>query len=332
MDNAANAALASSNLNAVNLFDNLQPRSAQQAEPAVAVPGEVENVARPPGETVDTAEFSAEALTLSQEESIRSMEDFRPVEQSRLEELDDLETTTDRFIEKGGWSLAEIDPETVEEEIVTDSLETENNATFLETTELESEEEAEIATATAQSETEAEETPAVEGTGATAAASTTTPDTGAATVTATNTSAEVTPAEPFPTLEETETIETNIAATAEQETVEATVTDFTTDVEEPEASLFETPEPVKTTEGVETTGGAVTTELENPTPSEVQENQAGLNAVIKNANGMTPEATAAGGAENVSESIRSEEQILMQNVGTQLAQIVPPPNIVSVLV
>lgn len=339
MDNSANAALASSNLNAIALLDNFKTQSAQQANPAVA--GEGEYVARPPEETFDTAEFSAEALTLSQEEGVRSMEDFRPVEQSRLEEQDNLETITDRFIQDGGWRLAEIDPETAEEVIVAnsrDTLETESNTPFSESTnQVSAEEAAAIASQQAQTETEAEAIPTVEGTGATAAASTTTTGASAATVNTPDTGTEVFPTEPFPTAQEVETIETGIADDAEEETLETNVTAFTTAPTAPTAPTATTAQPlassdtVETTEDVEPVGIAVNTEEEIPNP-EAQVNQAGLNAVFNNANGLTPEATAAAGAENVSESVRSEEQILLQNVGTQLAQIVPPPSVVSVLV
>jgi hypothetical protein len=85
------------------------------------------------------------------------------------------------------------------------------------------------------------------------------------------------------------------------------------------------------TEEIETETGAGEEELnlEAPAPPEGTENP-GTNAVLNSANGTTP-AAPADVTEIEPQTPRSEEQVLLQNVGTQLAQVVPPANIISVL-
>jgi hypothetical protein len=81
----------------------------------------------------------------------------------------------------------------------------------------------------------------------------------------------------------------------------------------------------------ETEPGAGEEELNLETPAPPEETGVpGTNAVLNRANGTTP-AAPADVTEVSPQTPRSEEQVLLQNVGTQLAQTVPPANIISVL-
>jgi hypothetical protein len=70
---------------------------------------------------------------------------------------------------------------------------------------------------------------------------------------------------------------------------------------------------------------------ENAVPMEVQANRLSqLNAALNNAYTFT-EGAAVSNTEGASEAQRNEQQTLLQNVGSQLAQVVPPSSILSVV-
>ncbi len=71
---------------------------------------------------------------------------------------------------------------------------------------------------------------------------------------------------------------------------------------------------------------------ENPVSLEVQAQEAAArsNAVINNTNGIT-QAAPTPAADIAPEDPRNQENIVLQNVGSQLAQTVPPSSIISVL-
>jgi hypothetical protein len=70
---------------------------------------------------------------------------------------------------------------------------------------------------------------------------------------------------------------------------------------------------------------------ENPDLLEVQANQlARSNAVLNTLNGFTPEAPNPEAA-TAPENPRNQQNIILQNVGSQMAQAIPPPNIISLI-
>lgn len=77
--------------------------------------------------------------------------------------------------------------------------------------------------------------------------------------------------------------------------------------------------------------GAENMPEEPAVPLEVQANRLSqLNAALSNFNTFT-EGAAVSNTEGVPEAQRNEQQTLLQNVGSQLAQIIPPSSILSVV-
>lgn len=88
------------------------------------------------------------------------------------------------------------------------------------------------------------------------------------------------------------------------------------------------PEPVATVENAEPEEAVV----ETTAPIEEQaEELTRLNEVLNNINGLAGTAPVTGTEQESAENVRSQQQLLLQNVGTQLAQAVPPPSIISIL-
>ncbi|MCP4215539.1 MAG: hypothetical protein GY765_12875 [bacterium] len=150
------------------------------------------------------------------------------------------------------------------------------------------------------------------------------------------------------TATETGTVQTTAAATVVGETNPITVTTGTEAIPEEDPV---TPETAATATQADpgitqpTTPEATGTIEEEPVTEEDEENpnapnpleavtnpQAEANAVLNNANGLAPEAAPTNSEVNTApETPENEEQVLLQNVGAQLAQTVPAPNIISVL-
>jgi hypothetical protein len=71
---------------------------------------------------------------------------------------------------------------------------------------------------------------------------------------------------------------------------------------------------------------------ETPTPVEIQANQVSqINEILANANGF-PANSPVTDVDRAIEPTQYQQQVLLQNVGTQLAQVAPPSNVISLLV
>lgn len=126
-------------------------------------------------------------------------------------------------------------------------------------------------------------------------------------------------------------VETEAAVTTEAETEVETAAALEAEAATAAAQTAEgtiPPEPVVTLE----TAPAEEAVAEAPAPIEEQaEDLTRLNEVLNNVNGLAGTAPVTGTEQGAAENVQNEQQVLLQNVGTQLAQAVPPPSIISVL-